>query len=229
VLFCHAWGSEHINSYRAIRFAARRFVAAGFCVFRFDYYGTGDSEGDTADSSLAGWERDIETAMDELRELAQTRSVALFGLRLGATLAVQVAMRAPDVVSRLAIWDPIVVGASYVDALAAKARQRRGPSPLQSLAANARVELDGVRVPASFVSELRSLNIANAPLPPATIVVNSAEPGESAEPKAAPAAMLAPPDGAALSSHGPAPWADVIETASALPVDTVEQIIGRWL
>jgi pimeloyl-ACP methyl ester carboxylesterase len=208
-----------------VRFAARRFVAAGFCAFRFDYYGTGDSEGDTTESGLTGWERDIETAVDELRALANARSVALFGLRLGANLAAQVAMRAPDLVSRLAIWDPIVNGEAYLEQLAAKARPGRAPSP----AANALVELDGVRVPASFVSELRAINMANVPLPPATIVVNSVAPDRPAVAKALPSQTFAPQDGAALSSHGPAPWADVFETASALPVDIVEQIIGRFL
>ena len=52
VLLCHAWGSEYLNSYRSMRFVADQLVAAGFHVMRFDYYGSGDSGGETTEADL---------------------------------------------------------------------------------------------------------------------------------------------------------------------------------
>jgi uncharacterized protein len=218
VLFCHAWGTEHINSYRAMRFAASRLVAAGFCTLRFDYYGSGDSEGESSEASLSGWEADIETAMDELRELSQARSVALFGIRLGATLAARVAARLPGTVSRVVLWDPIVVGATYVEELVAKAE----PARLD--------ELDGLRVSPAFASELSAIDLVRAPpdFTESTIVVNTISDRRTAASAAVAPPTLAPQHSTTISSHAPAPWAAGFDTAGALPVDAIEQIIGQW-
>ena len=39
-----------------------------------DYYGTGDSAGELEDGTLAGWEGDIRTALEELAETSQARA-----------------------------------------------------------------------------------------------------------------------------------------------------------
>lgn len=215
VLFCHAWGTEYINSYRAMRFAASRLVAAGFCTLRFDYYGSGDSEGESSEADLSGWEADIETAMDELRELSQARSVALFGIRLGATLAARVAARMPGAVSRVVLWDPIVVGATYVEELAARAEPG---------------QLDGLRVSPAFASEMSAIDLVGAPLdlPEATIVVNTVSDRRAAGSAPVAPPTLAPQRGTTILSYAPAPWAAGFDTAGALPVDAIEQIIRQW-
>jgi pimeloyl-ACP methyl ester carboxylesterase len=225
VLFCHAWGTEYVNSYRAVRFAASRLVAAGFCALRFDYYGSGDSEGDSSEAELSGLEADIETAMDELRELSQARLIALFGIRLGATLAARVAARAPRAISRLVLWDPIVVGATYVEELIAKAPLRGAswePSRVD--------ELDGLRVSPAFASEMNAIDLVHAPpnLPEGTIVVNTvSDCGPVGSELIAPP-ILIPQGSKTISSHAPAPWAAAVDAAAALPVDAIEQIIQQW-
>jgi pimeloyl-ACP methyl ester carboxylesterase len=225
VLFCHAWGAEYINSYRAVRFAASRLVAAGFCALRFDYYGSGDSEGDSSEVDLPGLEVDIETAMDELGELSQARSVALFGIRLGATLAARVAARAPRAVSRLVLWDPIVVGASYLEELSAKTPRREASS-----APSRAAELEGLRVSPAFASEMNAIDLVRAPpdLPEGTIVVNTISDRGAIGPGVIAPPILTPRGSATISSHAPAPWAAAVDTAAALPVDAIEQIVQQW-
>jgi len=230
VLFCHASGSEFVNSYRAVSFAAHRFAAAGFSTLRFDYYGTGDSQGDSIDSDLSGWEADIEAAMEELRELARVKSVALFGLRLGATLAARVAARAPAAVSRLILWDPVVDGAQYVEALSAKTRLRMSGAKLERTGASEPAgsrELDGLRVTPFFVSALRAIDRYPAPseLLARTLVVQTLVDRPARAPPAAPNG--ATPEGSAhLASFDPAPW--VNDPGAALPLNTLEQII-EWM
>ena len=94
VLLCYPMGNEQIFAYRTFRQLAARLVGAGFHVLRFDYFGTGDSYGDTGEGDIASWCEDIETAIDELREMTAVAQVSLVGLRLGANLAVQVAAKA---------------------------------------------------------------------------------------------------------------------------------------
>src|SRR5690242_21844126 len=51
-LLCHPMGNEQVFAYRSMRQLAARLVRAGFHVLRFDYFGTGDSYGDTGEGDL---------------------------------------------------------------------------------------------------------------------------------------------------------------------------------
>lgn len=117
VLLCHPWGQEYLRAHRAMNLLTKQLTAAGSHVMSFDYYGTGDSGGDMVDASIAGWEADIATAIEELRDTTGVNKVGLVGLRLGATLAARVAARQRKLVDALVLWDPVVSGAAYVDEL----------------------------------------------------------------------------------------------------------------
>ena len=71
-------------------------AARGVHSLRFDYFGTGDSAGETTEADLKGWCGDIETAIDELTHMTGCRRVILIGMRLGGTLAAEVAAKRPD-------------------------------------------------------------------------------------------------------------------------------------
>src|SRR5262245_860401 len=67
-VLCYPWGQEYIRAHRSMRRLAMMLSAAGRDTFRFDYFGTGDSAGDMVDGSVAGWEKDIEAAIDEAKD-----------------------------------------------------------------------------------------------------------------------------------------------------------------
>ena len=116
-VICHPWGAEYLHAHRSLRQLAVKLSLAGFHTLRFDYFGTGDSAGDMTDTDLAGWENDIETAMEELKDSTGAKRVVLAGLRLGATLAASVAAKRPKEVAALILWDPIVSGEAYLQSL----------------------------------------------------------------------------------------------------------------
>jgi pimeloyl-ACP methyl ester carboxylesterase len=107
VLLCHPMDNEHVFAYRTMRQLAARLVRAGFHVLRFDYFGTGDSYGNTGEGDLASWCQDIDTAIEELKDITGATKINLAGLRLGANLSARVAAHRPKEISKLILWEPL--------------------------------------------------------------------------------------------------------------------------
>jgi pimeloyl-ACP methyl ester carboxylesterase len=176
VLICYPWSSEYLFSHRSLRQLASKLSQNGFETLRFDYFGTGDSGGNVADADFAGWENDIESAIQELSDLAGIKKVVLVGLRLGANLATSVAKRRSPEVSSIVLWDPIVSGKSYLRQSCVEQprksalfrSQSRTPSPKVS-------EFDGVPIAADLVSYLETLDLTDsvADIPVNTLIVLS--------------------------------------------------------
>ncbi|MCP5329074.1 MAG: alpha/beta fold hydrolase [Sinobacteraceae bacterium] len=163
VVLCPPWGQEYLRAHRSLRRLGDLIAAEGCDVLRFDYFGTGDSGGDGSDASLRGWESDIDTAIDELKDIAGVGRVALVGLRLGATLAARVAERRNREVSALVLWDPIVSGQAYVEELleAARMREHAAERPIQrELQSGGGYELLGFSLPDAMLRELAQLRLA---------------------------------------------------------------------
>ena len=69
-MLCPPLGFDYLQSYRAFRMLADQLAAAGFCVVRFDYDGTGDSVGGSRDARLAAWTATVQSAKTMLRRNA---------------------------------------------------------------------------------------------------------------------------------------------------------------
>lgn len=115
VLCCPA-GHEYFKAHRAFRLLARQLARQGVHVWRFDYYGTGDSAGETGAGDVDRWVQDVRLAISAVMERSPARTVSLVGLRLGATVAALAAARDTRV-GRLVLWDPVLSGGRYVDEL----------------------------------------------------------------------------------------------------------------
>jgi alpha-beta hydrolase superfamily lysophospholipase len=123
VLLCPPLGQDQIRCHRLYRQLAHALVAEGMAVLRFDYYGSGDSAGASAD---VDWDRcvaDTVTAAAELRARSACEQVVAFGARLGGSIALAAAPIAGF--AGLVTWDPVLDGDSYVarlDAMQAELR-----------------------------------------------------------------------------------------------------------
>ena len=113
VLLCYPWAREYLLAHATFRLLAQRLADHGWHALRFDYRGTGDSAGDARAGGQAEWLQDVNTAVEELCEMATISSLALVGLRHGATLAALAAARRSDV-DRLVLWDPVYDGRRYL-------------------------------------------------------------------------------------------------------------------
>jgi exosortase A-associated hydrolase 1/exosortase A-associated hydrolase 2 len=82
-------------------------------VLQIDLHGCGDSAGDFGDASWDGWKRDTAAAAAWLRARIGG-PVGLWGLRLGALLALDCARDPAIAPDRLLLWQPVTNGASYL-------------------------------------------------------------------------------------------------------------------
>jgi alpha-beta hydrolase superfamily lysophospholipase len=112
VVLCHPFGQEFVLAHRAFHGFARLLAEAGFATLRFDWWGTGDSQGDLEEARLETWTRDVALAMRTVRERVKCDDVALAGMRLGGTLAALAGADAP--LAALLLWDPVVDGATFL-------------------------------------------------------------------------------------------------------------------
>jgi pimeloyl-ACP methyl ester carboxylesterase len=114
IVICDALFDEAIRAHRALRYASESMAAARWNSFRFDYYGTGDSAGDTEDFGLTQACQDINQAVEELKAMAALSGVFILGLRLGGALAMCCATERPDIRGAI-LWDPVIDGQSVID------------------------------------------------------------------------------------------------------------------
>jgi len=157
VLVCHPAPQEYMRSYWALRRLAARLADEGFHVFRFDYYATGDSAGDSVAASLAEWRENVVAALDEARDVSGARRACVVGLGLGATLAAQAKLRVQDLV----LWEPVVSGSAHLAELRS-AHERQLAHNLQTPRLPRRgpvLELLGHPLPATLQTELESLEL----------------------------------------------------------------------
>lgn len=112
VLLCPPFGQEYIRTHRLYRQLATQLASRGHPCLRFDYFGSGDSAGETGDFELGRCGLDLQAAAAHLRELGGRPHVHGFGARLGASLLMRHATALK--LDRLVLWDPIVDGAGLV-------------------------------------------------------------------------------------------------------------------
>jgi alpha/beta superfamily hydrolase len=168
VVICYPAGQEYIRSHRACHHLAVHAARAGFPVLRFDYFGTGDSQGDDSEGHIEQWQADLRLAVDELCARSGVSQVILAGLRLGASLALQGATQISNLAG-LALWEPVVSGRAYI----AEQHARHGETMLRFFVQpkdynpKARpAELLGLAISEAQLSAIESIDLLQVRPPP---------------------------------------------------------------
>lgn len=109
VVYCHPFAEEKNMSHSVIVKAARMIADEGFPVFRFDLSGCGDSEGDLSCSTVEDWRQDIDKAIEIFCQETGVSRYLLWGLRLGAGLALmREQCHKDDEPAGLILWQPVL-------------------------------------------------------------------------------------------------------------------------
>jgi uncharacterized protein len=161
VVLCNPFGQEAIRCHRMLRILGERLAAAGFHVMRFDYFGTGDSDGDDDAISIKTWIDNVIQASDEAARLSGSHLQSWFGLRLGATVAALASARARTPPHHLILWDPVIGGEHYLGELArshfgeTKLLHGKPARPRAPIAANRPTEALGFPLSHAIVDDIR--------------------------------------------------------------------------
>jgi pimeloyl-ACP methyl ester carboxylesterase len=233
VVLCYPWAHEYIYAHRSMVKLASVLAENGFHVLRFDYYGTGDSAGASIDVTLEGCREDILTAAEELMDMTGAECVSLIGLRLGASLAAEVAVAHRGLIDRLVMWDPVIFGRDYVEALylsAANLPIGKAPPPERPAATGGGHEICGFPLTDAQREQISGIDlvplVSRLPRRAVTMVtctIPSHEPflAEIGDGEAAAERFLSVPDYPAWHENWPL-------DAGTMPVDVINRI-KEWM
>lgn len=111
VLMCHGLGGHKSGKYRLYVHLSQALSQKGIASFRFDFRGSGDSEGDFQDMTIETEVSDALIALDYLRkdkDLDSSR-IGIFGRSFGGIVSLRAAYRHGNIKS-MALWAPIFNG-----------------------------------------------------------------------------------------------------------------------
>ena len=113
LVYVHPFAEEMNKARRMAALQSRALAAIGVGVLQIDLAGCGDSEGEFGDARWEHWKTDLADACAWLRQRVDM-PVGLWGLRLGALLALDYARSAEPPVARLLLWQPVLQGTTFL-------------------------------------------------------------------------------------------------------------------
>jgi exosortase A-associated hydrolase 2 len=174
VVLCAPFVEEKLWAHRTLVSAARAMAAAGYPVLRFDYAGTGESDGDFAEATLETHLADVRAALAEARSRTGRESAVLVGVRFGAAIA-GLAAEADGGVSHLALWAPIMDGGRYMQELlrsnlstqlaAYKAIRHDRAALVALMESGATVNVDGYELSHAMYTQCSAVGLGGGPRP----------------------------------------------------------------
>ncbi|QBE63620.1 hydrolase 2, exosortase A system-associated [Pseudoduganella lutea] len=244
-LYLHPFAEEMNKSRRMAALQARALAQHGYAVLQLDLYGCGDSAGDFGDARWEIWQEDAARGLAWLEQQSGC-AAGLWGLRLGALLALDVAQQMAQArpLPGLLLWQPVTNGSQFLTQfLRLKVASQMltdgrdggnnsgGTAALkQSLAAGQALEIAGYTIdPAlALAIETRSADKFTPPACPVHWFDIAAESGRPLSPAAARAVSALGAAGATVSTHvvaGPQFWAtQEIEECQTLLDATIESL-----
>ncbi|MEO8134305.1 MAG: hydrolase 2, exosortase A system-associated [Betaproteobacteria bacterium] len=174
VLYLHPFADEMNKSRRMAALQARSLAARGFAVLQIDLFGCGDSSGEFRDATWEIWREDVALGVQWLAQRADG-DVMLWGLRLGALLALDAARHCEPGPDGIVLWQPILNGEALLtqflrlrlaSEMLAEGKSKTGVQDLRaSLAAGQTLEIGGYELTRPLTTALDGLKLGNGPPP----------------------------------------------------------------
>lgn len=111
VMVCHGLGGHKTGRYRVYVHLAEMLTKIGIACIRFDFRGSGDSEGDFTKMTIDSEVSDAMTVLDYLQKDGgfDSNRIGIFGRSFGGVIAINVAKKYGNVKS-MALWAPLYNG-----------------------------------------------------------------------------------------------------------------------
>jgi exosortase A-associated hydrolase 2 len=179
ILYVHPFAEELNKSRRMVALQARAFAAHGFGVLQIDLYGCGDSSGDLSGARWEIWREDMMLACAWLKQRI-SGAFSLWGLRLGALLALDLACGQAIELDRVILWHPVLQGRNYLDhffrlRLANQMMDNKTgdnasyPPPRKILACGETIEVAGYEISPDLAADIDALD-ATSKMPPIPVL-----------------------------------------------------------
>ena len=177
-IYVHPFGDEMNKSRRMAALQARVFAEMGFGVLQIDLFGCGDSQGEFENARWDIWKQNLEAARGWL-ENRVTAPISLWGLRLGALLALDFARGSEKKIEKIILWQPVINGELFLtqflrlrvanEMLGSTNEKTSGTKALRSsLAAGERLEVAGyvlVHELTEVIENLRAVKLMVSEVP----------------------------------------------------------------
>lgn len=106
VVMCHGFGGNKTGRFRYYVILAEKLAEHGIASLRFDFRGSGDSEGSASEMTLNGLVEDAHKAIDTLHSVINPSCMGILGRSLGGAVAIKAASERNDIKS-IALWVPL--------------------------------------------------------------------------------------------------------------------------
>ena len=169
IVFVPPFGEEMNRCRALVAEQARHFAESGYSCTVIDFYGSGDSQGELRDASMQLWHENIRLTIETLQEKV-TAPVILWGLRLGALIAMDFAAKSAMEIESILLWQPITSGDRYVTQIlrqrvATLVSKELPPETTteirKKLSDGESVEVSGYTVGGVLMQDLESLSLAD--------------------------------------------------------------------
>ncbi|MDL2356423.1 MAG: hydrolase 2, exosortase A system-associated [Pseudomonadota bacterium] len=177
ILYVHPFAEEINKTRRMATLQARAFAAMGYAVLQMDLFGCGDSCGDFQAGRWEQWKRDLGVAAEWLAERTRGLPLHLWGVRLGALLALDFATIRQ--VESVILWQPFINGRTCINqflrlrlaaAMDDDDAAPRSTSALRAeLVTRGRLEVAGYELDAAMVRGIDACDAAGLALLPCSV------------------------------------------------------------
>ena len=164
LVIAEPFGEEKRCAARMLVRLARNLAKQQIATLKFDFSGTGDSSGDSAQAQWLHWQQELAEAVQVLQQESHAPKMALLGARAGALLAAQCAAEHP--VQALLLAEPVLSGLEILDELEKRQKIKdaiRGgsstPSASELWALEQNADFAGFQMNSQFAAQLRQANL----------------------------------------------------------------------
>ncbi len=156
ILCCHGFAGNKVGKHRFYVDFASTMAKKGFVVFRFDFRGSGDSEGTLQEMTLSGEVSDAITALNYLMTVAcvDQERIGFLGRSMGGLVSVLTAAQSEIPVAALCLWAPVFSSDDW------KERVAKSSGPTLSIEERTRLSrINGQTPNALFIREFFSIDL----------------------------------------------------------------------
>jgi dipeptidyl aminopeptidase/acylaminoacyl peptidase len=148
VLMLHGFTADKTEAHRMFVKLGRALCAQGIVSLRFDFRGSGDSEGEFENMTLRSELADAQEALRVLvkHKRVNNRRIAVVGMSMGAMIASMLVARERDRIKSMALWAPVAEGEAILNQLST-------PDAVTSLAQTGVTDYEGYMVGMPFIRQ----------------------------------------------------------------------------